>query len=539
MADYTFDEDAADQAVFYFENCLVHTKGQFARKPFILEKWQREKLIRPLFGWKRADGTRKYRKSRLWVPRKNGKTQLSAGVGSYMMTADELQEAMVYSIAANEDQASLTYNAGMNMINASPVLSPNFELLKKKIIHPGFASSWEVLTGRVVGKHGLNASCKLGDELHEWADGELDDVIRKSMAMWAQPLEFDTSTAGVLKTWAHREFEYDLKIAEGVLEDPDRLVVIFAADPDDDWQDPAVWAKANPNLGISVREEFLAGECRKAEAEPALENNFKRYHLNMWTEQAVRWMPMHLWKKSGDEKEDAWRGFREKMRGRPCFSGLDISSKLDVSAKVDVFPPIESDPLTYLHCRFYIPADNIEKRVKDTKVPFDIWAKRDHAVTATEGNTIDQEQILADIKADSEMFETRRFGLDKWNTGWLGPKLHAHFGERIIYKGGKAKREPIVVEVQQGYASMSPGAKELMRLVRAMLLNHGNHPVLRWMASNVSVVTGQQGDIIPIKSKSSDSIDGIVATIIALSCAMADPVPVGPSVYETKGIDFL
>ncbi|MDY6960322.1 MAG: terminase TerL endonuclease subunit [Pseudomonadota bacterium] len=517
MTEYHFDDAAADQAVAFFENCLFHTKGQFARKPFILEPWQREKLIRPLFGWKREDGMRRYRKVRLWVPRKNGKTQLSAGVGTYMMICDAEPEAMVYSLAANEDQAMLTYLAGMTMIENSPVLRSHFEPLKSRIFHPGFSSTWQVLTGRVKGKHGLNASCKLGDELHEWSDGELDDAVRKSMAMRMQPLEFDTSTAGVINSFGHREFEYDRKVAEGIIDDPERLVVIYEASADDDWQDPAIWAKANPNLGVSVREEFLRAECRRGVDNPSLENNFKRYHLNMWTEQAVRWLQMHLWKKCFALD---WRTMLDQMRGRECCIGVDLSSNQDVAAVTYVFPPSGGDPLTHIACRMFIPADNIEKRVKDSKVPFDLWA-RDGAVIATEGNTIDQEAIFAQIIEDAAGLRVKRVGIDKWNTGWIGPKLVDHFGEE---RGPDGKKKPIVVTVQQGYGSMSPGSKELERLVIAGLLDHGDHPVLRWMASNVAIKRGVQGDIVPIKDKSSDKIDGIVAAIIALSCAMAETV---------------
>lgn len=531
-----FDEGAADRAVFFFENCLFHTKGQFAREPFILEPWQKEKIVRPLFGWKRHDGTRFYRKVRLWVPRKNGKTQLSAGIGAYMMIADQEHEAMIYSLAANEDQAALSYLAGLNMIDASQALRPHFELLKSRIYHPGFAATWQVLTGRVTGKHGLNASCKLGDEIHEWPDGELDDAIRRSMASRVQPLEFDTSTAGILNSFGHREFEYDRKVADGIIDDPDRLVVIYSADQDDDWQDPAIWAKANPNLGVSVQEEFLRAEARRAADNPALENNFRRYHLNQWTEQAVRWLQMHLWKKCcADQAEDAWRGMFDRMQGRPCYAAIDLSAKIDFASVKYVFPPAGSDPMTHIACRFYYPSENIAKRVKDSKVPVDQWA-RDGAVIATEGNTQDQERIYADVLEDSQRFEVLRLGSDKWNTGWMLPKLHAHFGQ---YRDGSGKMRPRVVEVHPGYATMSPGAKELERLVIAGLLDHGNHPVLRWMASNVSVSVGQQGDVLPIKQKSSDSIDGISATIMALSCAMAEPVPSGPSVYEERGLVWL
>lgn len=526
-----FDEDAADAAVVYFENCLFHTKGHFARRPFILEPWQKDNLIRPLFGTKRPDGTRRYRKVRLWVPRKNGKTQLAAGIGCYMMTADAEQEAMIYSLAANEDQAALTYIAGLNMIEASQTLRSNFEPLKSRIVHPGFGSIWQVLTGRVKGKHGLNTSCKLGDELHEWDDGELDDAVRKSMAMRQQPLEFDTSTAGVINTWGHREYEYDLKVLEGVIDDPDRLVVIYSADQEDDWQDPAIWAKANPNLGVSVREEFLAGECKRAADNPSLENNFKRYHLNMWTEQAVRWLPMHLWKNCA---EHDWREMREKMRGRPCYIGLDLSSNNDFASAEFVFPPAGGDPHTRVLSLFWIPADNMEKRVKDTKVPVDLWA-RDGAVRATQGNTIDQEVIFKDVTELGALFQVQRVGIDKWNTGWIGPKLVAHFGKRWV----NGKQIDVVVTVQQGYGSMSPGSKELERLVISGFLDHGNHPVLKWMASNVAINRGAQGDIVPIKDKSSEKIDGIVALIIALSCAIAEAAPAGPSVYEERGLAWV
>lgn len=529
MTEFWFDEAAADRAVAFFERTLVHTKGQFYGRPFILEDWQKQHIIRPLFGAKREDGTRRYRTFRLWVPRKNGKSQLGAGLGVMMMVWDEEQEAMIYSTAANEDQASLTYLAGMGMINASPVLKPHFETLKKHIVHPGFSSTWQVLTGRVKGKHGLNASCLLDDELHEQPDGELIDALRKSMAMRRQPLEVGMSTAGVYGTYGHREFEYDLKVRDGIIDDPDRLVVIYSADADDDWQDPTIWRKANPNLGVTVQEPFLRSECRKALDNPSLENNFKRYHLNQWTEQAVRWLPMHLWKRCVDTP---WQRMAETLRGRRCFIGLDLSSNQDFTAAQYVFPPSGSDPLTRILCRFWIPADNMAKRVKDTKVPVDIWA-RDGAVAATEGNTIDQEAVFDQIVADAEMFDVVRVGIDKWNTGWIGPKLVGHFGNERV--GGKLK--PRVVFVQQGYASMSPGAKELERLVISGMLDHGDHPVLRWMASNVAINRGVQGDIVPIKDKSSEKIDGIVAAIIALSCAMAEAVvPADPYRFQREGL---
>jgi phage terminase large subunit-like protein len=203
-----------------------------------------------------------------------------------------------------------------------------------------------------------------------------------------------------------------------------------------------------------------------------------------------------------------------------------MASVGDVAAVQYVFPPAGGDPRTRVACRMYVPADNIEVRVKRDGVPYDKWTASG-AIRATEGNTIDQETIFADIVADTAPLNVRKIGVDKWNTAWIGPKLVAHFDSFA-----RKKEDQRVLYVQQGYPSMSPGSKQLEKLVMSELLDHGGHPVLKWMASNVAVSIGQQGDILPIKSKSYEKIDGIVATIIALTLAGADTVPAGPSIYE-------
>lgn len=527
-----YDQKRADASVAFFARYLRGVEGVFYGKPLRLAPWQEHDIIRPLFGFRRPDGTRLFRKVRLWVPRKNGKTTLAAGVGLLVMAGDNEPGAQIYSIATNEDQATLVFRIAKGMLGLSPALQERLEAFAKKIVRTdALGGEWVPLTAKPKGKHGLNTHLKIGDELHEWSGGDLDQFVRQSMAARAQPLEFDTSTAGERRGYGWEEYQQDQKYLEGSLEDPERLIAHYAASPDADWREEAVWRAANPNWGISVRPEFIASEARKALDNPRKENDFKRYHLNIWTEQAMRWLQMHRWAACCDEKQpDAWRTILDECHGRPCFIGVDMSSNTDVSAVQYVFPPAGGDPRTRVACRMYIPGDNIELRVKRDRVPFDKW--RDiGAITATEGNTIDQEDIFADLIADSAPFAVRRVGIDKWNTGWLGPKLVAHFGEDI-------RKKPRVLTVQQGYGSMSPGSKELERLVVAGMLDHGNHPVLKWMASNVAVSIGKQEDIVPIKDKSTDRIDGIVATIIALTLAMADAVPDGPSIYEPSHPDY-
>ena len=527
-----YDQKRADSAVAFFAKYLRGVEGIFYGKPMRLAPWQEHDIIRPLFGFRRPDGTRLFRKVRLWVPRKNGKTTLAAGVGLLVMAGDNEPGAQIYSIATNEDQATLVFRIAKGMLGLSPALQERLEAFAKKIVRTdALGGEWVPLTAKPKGKHGLNTHLKIGDELHEWSGGDLDQFVRQSMAARTQPLEFDTSTAGERRGYGWEEYQQDAKYLEGSLEDPERLIAHYAAPTDADWREEAVWRGANPNWGISVRPEFIAAECRKALDNPSKENDFKRYHLNVWTEQAVRWLQIHRWVQCCDQTQpDAWKTIFDECRGRPCYIGIDISSNQDLSAVQYVFPPAGGDPRTRVACRLYVPADNIDLRVKRDRVPYDRWANT-AALIATEGNTIDQERIFDDIVRDAAPFAVRRVGIDKWNTGWLGPKLVAHFGEDI-------KKKPRVMIVQQGYASMSPGAKELERLVVAGMLDHGGHPVLKWMAGNVAVSIGKQGDIVPIKDKSTDRIDGIVATIIALTLAMADAVPDGPSIYEPSHPEY-
>lgn len=538
---FWFDENAAEKAVAFFPNHLTFTKGEWAGRPFTLEPWQADDIIRPVFGWKRADGTRRYRRVYVWVPRKNGKTELAAGVALLVLLGDAELGGEVYSIASHEGQARLVFSQATTMVGKSPTLSHHLEPLKSAIYCPSLNASFRPLSGKAEGKHGLSASGLIGDEIHEWTSGDLYQYIHDSEDARRQPLEFLISTAGKKGTYGEEVWDECIKIRDGVFEDPETLVVIYAADPDDDWTSEAVWQKANPNLNVSKKLDTMRTNARRARLLPRLENHFKNYHLNMWTEQAVRWLPIDAvdddgkkfgWDHCAGPVE--WKELENRLAGLRCFGGLDLSSTTDLSALVWWFPIQEGLETPALLARFWKPADLVKIHARRDKLPYERWVA-DGAIEATPGNVVDYQFIQERIYRDAERFRIAHVGngqrkphegglaIDRWNATETAVKL---------------EQEGLpVVRFGQGYASMSAPSKELERLCLANGFHHGGHPVLKRHAQVVAVEGPDPADNIkPAKNKSTERIDGIVATVMAIGIAMADPGGDGPSVYESRGI---
>ncbi|RZJ19114.1 MAG: terminase large subunit [Brevundimonas sp.] len=503
--EYWFDQRAADAAVAFFHNNLRLTEGEWAGRPFRLEGWQEGDIVRPLFGWKRADGTRRYRRAIVWVPRKNGKTELAAGVALLALIGDAEPGGQVYSIAKDKDQASLVFRKAVAMVNLSPLLSEHLECFKPSIYCAELGAAFKPLSGSPTGKHGLSMSGLVGDEIHEWPNGDLYTFVHQSSAARRQPLEFLISTAGERIGYGWETWDYCLKVQDGSIDDPDTLVVIYAVPPEADWTDPAVWAQANPNLGVSVKREYLEAECRKARESPRLENDFKRYHLNLWTEQAVRWLSIEKWDACAGPIH--WSELAESLRGRRCFVGNDLSQTTDLTASLLVFPPEEEGRTWAFLPRFYLPRERIAERVRRDRVPYDKWV-REGALTPTEGNVVDYEFVKAQLRADAEMFQFQRVGFDPWNAMQVMIQLT---GEGMPCE-----------QVRQGFLTLSGPSKELERLLLDQALAHGGHPVLRWCAQNVAIETDAAGNIKPSKAKSTERIDGIAALVTGLALAVAD-----------------
>ena len=534
---YYFDERAATVAERFFSRVLIHVKGEWAGHPFELEPWQREEVIRPLFGWKRADGARRYRIAYIEIPRKNGKSTLAAGIALFLLFADGEPGAEVYSAAADREQAGIVFNLGKSMVESSPVLARRAEPYKRSIVCPETGSSYKVLSADAYTKHGLNASGVVVDELHAQPNRDLVDVLITSTGARRQPLIVFLTTAGYnTETVCGEWHEYAIGVRDGTIEDPTFLPVIYAAEragegdvdvdvdgegaegesEDLDWLDEDEWRRANPNLGVSVKLDYLRNEARRALNIPAYENTFKRLHLNVWTEQHTRWMPMHLWAKCERTFDPAL------LEGARCYAGLDLASTSDIAALALCFPTEagESEDYAFLW-RLWVPEDAITERARRDRVPYDAWV-RDGLMTATEGNVIDYEYILRDIEAVGELYDIREVAFDRWGAFQVSNRLQG-LGFEVVGFG-------------QGFASMARPTSELMRLTKAEKLRHNGHRVLKWMASNMVVSTDAAGNVKPNKAKSRERIDGMVAAIMALDRAMRHRDHESKSVYEDRGI---
>ena len=491
-------ESQADRAVRLI-NQLTHTKGPFAGKTFDLRPWQEKKIVRPLFKTRR-DGLRQYRTCLLMLPRKNGKSQLAAALAIYFLLFDGEIGAEVYSAAADKDQAALVFNAAAQMIRNDPELLAECEIIdsQKRIVHRKSGSFYRAISAEAYSKHGFNASVVIYDELHAAPNRELWDVLSTSQGARSQPLMIAITTAGfdrhsiLWELYAHAK-----KVLENPALDPTFLPILFEAPADADWTSEKVWKAANPALGDFRSLEEMRIACQRAKSIPAQENTFRRLYLNQWTEQSERWIDMAAWDASAGVVD------LEELRGRLCYAGLDLSSRTDLTALVLVFPD-EDGGATVLPW-FFVPAENVAQRERADRVPYAQWI-RDERIIPTPGNVVDQGFIREKINELGALFSIQELAFDPWNATKIATEL---MGDGFQ-----------VVEIRQGFRSLSEPTKHLGALVTSKRLRHGGHPVLRWMASNMAVRQDPNGNMAPDKSKATERIDGIVALIMGLGRAI-------------------
>lgn len=507
-----FDADAAQLACDFFGDCLKHVEGAKAGEPLMLEPWQ-VAVIGCVFGWKNQDGTRRYREVFLYVPRKNGKSTLVAGLVLYMLCCDNEPGAQIYSAAADQAQAALIYRQAKGMVLQEPELAKRLKIYHtfKSIERPETNSVYKAISAEADTKHGLNVHCAVIDELHAQPNRELVDVLMTGTGARRQPLIVHITTADFAgESICNEKLDYARRVRDGDARDPSFLPVVYEAAIEDDWKSPKVWRKANPNLGVSVSEDYLKRECRRAVETPSYENTFRRLHLNVQTEQESRWIPMDRWDACTGEEPYA-ETWTDDLRGRPCFAGLDLSSTTDMTALVLDFPEDGHRIVPF----FWIPEETAAMLERKYAVPFSVW-KRAGLIEHTPGNTIDYDAVRQRILWVRDTFDLRMCGYDPWNARQICINLHEQDGVPMV-------------EVRQGYASLNEPSKKLEALMTSGQLRHGGHAVLRWHASNVSVMTDPAGNIKPVKpdrNKGPARIDGIVALVEAIGCWMAHGVEV-------------
>lgn len=519
---FWYDAARAEQVVRFFATRLKLQKGDFYGRPFILQQHQADDWIRPMFGWKRVIAgepphrwPRRFRRGRKWVPRKNGKTEELAGVGIVLTAEDAEPGADVYSIAKDKSQASIVFRAAQAIAAQDADLVRRLEFLKTATYCTDLNARMMPLSGKPEGKHGLNPHACLGDEVHEWLSMDLHTFIVQGMGARRQPLDVTISTAGIINTVGHKFYQESKQALEGDIDDPATLVVAYEAHADDDWQDPRTWAKANPNLGVSISMDYLRDAAMMARQYPRLENDFKRYHLNIWTEQDTRWLPMEDWRAcTRTEPGDIlrWQRLFDELRGRACYGGLDLASTRDLCALCWYFPAIDDEPAVFIW-RFWCPGDTVHMRTKQDKVPYEQWTQLGSensdlptAIEATPGNVTDYDYIRNAINEDRARFDVQGLGVDKYNASQLTIDL--------MGDGAPIKFYP------QSFLGMSPPSKALEIMVVGRKFDHASHPVARWMASNCGKDEDANGNIKPSKVKSKEKIDGIAAQVIAIGMSM-------------------
>ena len=516
----TYNKELADYAVAFIES-LCHTKGTWAGHPFELIDWQ-EQIIRDLFGTIKPNGYRQFNTAYIEIPKKQGKSELAAAVALLLCCGDGEEGAEVYGCAADRQQASIVFEVAADMVRMCPALSKRVKILssQKRMVFRPTNSFYQVLSAEAYSKHGFNIHGVVFDELHTQPNRELFDVMTKGSGdARMQPLYFLITTAGTdTHSICYEVHQKAMDILEGRKHDPTFYPVIYGAAEQDDWTDPKVWKKANPSLGITVGIDKVKAACESAKETPSEENVFRQLRLNQWVKQSVRWMPMDKWDAC------AFPVREEDLEGRICYGGLDLSSTTDITAFVLVFPPLDDQDKYCILPYFWLPEETLPLRVKRDHVMYDFWAKQGFIQT-TEGNVIHYGYIEKFIEKLGERFNIQEIAFDRWGAVQMVQNLEG-MGFTVVPFG-------------QGFKDMSPPTKELKKLTLEQRIAQGGHPVRRWMMDNIFIRRDPAGNIKADKEKSTEKIDGAIATIMGLDRAIRCGNHVQESVYDSRGMLFV
>lgn len=506
------------ERICIFMELLPHVKGKWARegRTITLEDWQIFYLASQ-FGWIHA-GTalRRFRTSYLEIARKNAKTTIAAGIGLYMEILDDEAGAEIVSAATSADQAKISWGIAKSMVQKSAGMQKRFgvKALANAIVVESTACSFKYLSSDHKTLDGLNIHGGIMDEIHAMRTREVWDVCETATGSREQPMMIGITTAGSNRSGiCYEQRDYVLKILNGVTKDETYFGIIYTIDDDDDWTSPEVWAKANPNLGISVSMDDLQRKCDKAVTMPAAQNNFKTKHLDVWVNADVAWMNMQAWDACADPTLAI-----DQFLGEECWTALDLSSKLDIAANIRLFRRIIDGVVHYyMFGRFYLPEETIYSTPNDQ---YQGWVKSGRLIE-TPGNVIDYQYIEDDVLADVSDFQVVECPYDPFQATQLSTRL-------------MAEGVPMV-EMRPTVLNFSEPMKELESLVIQGRFHHDGDPCMAWQISNVVAHTDVKDNIYPRKERNENKIDGPVALIMALGRAITGEIQ-GESIYETRGI---
>lgn len=515
---FLFSPEHGERVIRFVEGCCRHYKGEWARQRLVLEEWQK-KIIRIVFGWFNPNGTRRFRIAYIEIARKNGKSLLAAALGLYLLIADGEEGAEIYASATKLEQAEIVWADAVKMVERSPELREYLRNFKNSIVCARTSSFFKPLAADSTKLDGLNPHGNVVDELHAHPERGLWDVLQSAMGARRSPLTLAITTAGTLdaESIGYEQHEYAQKVLDGEFEDDTYFAFIAAADPDEDPFTDVALEKANPNIDVSAKRDYLHAQAAKARRIPNALPEYLTKHLNVWTQQSKGWIALDVWRKCEPLPVDRL-GREKELEGLECYGGLDLAEKLDLCALVLEFPRPNGETMTI--CRFWLPEERMHIYANKGQRFFEQW-KRDGWLTCTPGAVVDHEYIQNEVIALSKIYKIKELAFDPWKANQTSIKLRDEGVQ--------------MVECRQGYRTYTEPVAEVEVSVVQGRLRHGNNPILRWCVSNAVIVRDPAGNQKLDKSKSKGRIDGAVALAMARSRGILHVVPAGGGVLAHGG----
>ena len=511
-----FDENAAGK-VFRFSGYCRQYEGEFAGQPLELQPWQCFGIAN-IFGWLRADGTRRFRVVYERVPRKNGKTTKAAMIACYGLLADGEGGPRVYSAATKRDQARELYDAAQAMIDQSPKLTSLVKTYADRITCPANRGRLQALSKDSKSMDGLNVHMGMIDELHAHTNSAVWDVVKSARGARKQPLIYAITTAGFIPDSVDADqLDYATRVLEGAVEDDSYFALIYTIDNPEKWDCEDEWKKANPNYGVSVNPDDMREQCLMAKEIPSERIEFMTKRLDLPVRGEAKWMNLERFKLCAEEYDDQapWNGNAE-FKGLAAWGGLDLSSVEDMTA-LTFTVVINGKTRTFV--RVYLPQGALDRRLAKGDKSLEKFVITGH-LQITPGETVDYDFIKRDIRTAMSYFSVQAIAFDRWNSNQL---VNDMLNEGVP-----------MVEHGQGYVAMSPPMKELMLRVLNQQFEYSN-PVLYWCVSNLVSDTDAADNVKPAKDKCKEKIDAAVSTIMALGVQILIPIKQRPRSIYAEG----
>lgn len=493
---YYFDKEVAEAYIGFIQLARL-TKGEWARKHLELQPFQNFMLWN-IFGWRTKENKRRFTEVTYHVPKKNAKTELAAVIALACALLDNEYSGQIYMAATAQHQARLCFDTAKTMVKLTPEFAKHFQLLANSIYYKKLNTAIKAISSEAGGIEGAGSSCVIFDEEHEQLTNQLRDNLITGMAARSQPLFISISTAGNDRSRPYYQHIVNCKaVLNGISSDPRHFMMIYCPDENDEWNDPKVWEKVNPMFGISVKKEFIENQYIQAVNSPSKQQSFKTKHLNITSDALSVWIPHETWMRGNQDIKI------EGYYGRECWCGLDLASHMDFTALAILIP--DGDKFVLFH-KFWIP-EIMDKRTDADKQKFRNWSKMGF-ITLTDGNVTDYDVVENDILELAKNFNIKKCGYDDSNASQLVTNL---------------QNEAVTMEVfSQGMKSMSPNIKSFEKLVAEDKIIHPGNSVMSWMMGNALIIRDGNDNIRVDRGKSTDKVDGVLATMDALGVYSRD-----------------